>query len=857
MGYYHQFKKNFLLPFLLCGHYYYENNDYLSSLKCYQSLTVLTNNNVQSFINLRLGQSHYSLESYDTAIYYLNLVEENCSLSNDSILNESYYYLGLSCSKNYRYEKSLYYYLKNVSLSKRLYGDSALITGITYCDLGNVYYNLENYELAIQYYNYAKNILLHQPLHDIPTLSIIINNLGSTHYRKGNYSKAIEYFQEALRLNNSIQTDYYNLSMFLNNIGGIYTMLNELDSAGSYYEKSLSIRQKHLNNSRVLTQSYNQLAFLNIKKENYINSLSYIQKAIASNTVNYIEHSVDANPSFSNILDYWQIIESLYYKAIVLFELSQDDNSTCKQYQKMSLNTFKALLDYFDKIYSNYLTEKNYINLLAFNREILNTAIDISYRINNYSEEFIYTLIEKGRSIKLFQSYVESEAKKFANVPDSLLILEKIYNDEIIEIDYKLSLLEKNGEVLNSPDYYNNQIYKRNAIINKLDSLVLLYEKNYPKYYFLKYDFSSFNLVNLMKLIPDSSAIIEYFITDSLIYGLLISNNHLKLHCGTNENLNYFIKEHNNNIKFYNNAISETGKELYKILIKPFEFELSKINTLKIIPDLNLSLLPFETLVIDKQCQESIPKYLIYDFYISYQFSSTLYARSISNNHKYNIVDELNLIAFAPIIGDNTYCDSVGIFKYKSLPFSKSEVQGIYMSFVDKSLDSKICLGKNATIQSLVKNSKKYSIIHLSTHGIFNESDPEYSGILLYDNFKNAAKDMKCNLRIFNIKETYNLQLNAKLVVLSSCKSGIGKRIKGDGMYTLYRGLYYAGAQNIIFSIWQIGDKTTAVFMNIFYNYILKGCNFISALRKTKLHFINNSTLTLPIYWSNYLLLGN
>jgi CHAT domain-containing protein len=104
--------------------------------------------------------------------------------------------------------------------------------------------------------------------------------------------------------------------------------------------------------------------------------------------------------------------------------------------------------------------------------------------------------------------------------------------------------------------------------------------------------------------------------------------------------------------------------------------------------------------------------------------------------------------------------------------------------------------------------------------------------------------------------EIYNLDLKADLVVLSSCESGIGKLVKGEGMMALTRGFLYAGADNIITSLWKVYDKSTSILMKNFYKYVLEGESYSSALRKAKLEMISDPRTASPVNWSGFVLIG-
>jgi CHAT domain-containing protein len=93
-------------------------------------------------------------------------------------------------------------------------------------------------------------------------------------------------------------------------------------------------------------------------------------------------------------------------------------------------------------------------------------------------------------------------------------------------------------------------------------------------------------------------------------------------------------------------------------------------------------------------------------------------------------------------------------------------------------------------------------------------------------------------------------------MVLSSCESGIGKLVKGEGMIALNRGFFYSGAKNIIFSLWKVEDKATCGLMIELYRNIFKDMSLSGALQKAKLTLIQNRFTAFPKYWSGFILLG-
>jgi CHAT domain-containing protein len=101
------------------------------------------------------------------------------------------------------------------------------------------------------------------------------------------------------------------------------------------------------------------------------------------------------------------------------------------------------------------------------------------------------------------------------------------------------------------------------------------------------------------------------------------------------------------------------------------------------------------------------------------------------------------------------------------------------------------------------------------------------------------------------------MNINADLVVLSACETGLGKFEKGEGILGLTRGFLYAGVPNIVYSFWKVDDKSTLQFMTSFYTKILNNKSYSEALREAKLEMIRNNNTAYPLFWGSFALIGN
>jgi CHAT domain-containing protein len=192
---------------------------------------------------------------------------------------------------------------------------------------------------------------------------------------------------------------------------------------------------------------------------------------------------------------------------------------------------------------------------------------------------------------------------------------------------------------------------------------------------------------------------------------------------------------------------------------------------------------------------------------------------------------------------------------FNSLPYSEKEVQEIAAIFKSQNFSTSEYFFSEASKNSFLENCSDYKILHLASHGIINESSPKLSGILFYPESDTSGSSGKLN-SVLTAGEIYNLEIQADLVVLSACETGIGSIIQGEGVISLTRALTYSGASNIIYTLWKVGDKNSYAIMLKFYEYLLNGETYSGALRKAKLDMIKNEETAFPGSWSAFSLIA-
>ncbi|MFK7904654.1 MAG: CHAT domain-containing protein, partial [Chitinophagales bacterium] len=204
----------------------------------------------------------------------------------------------------------------------------------------------------------------------------------------------------------------------------------------------------------------------------------------------------------------------------------------------------------------------------------------------------------------------------------------------------------------------------------------------------------------------------------------------------------------------------------------------------------------------------------------------------------------------------------------QDLEETEVEVKEVYQLFEEQGKEAIALFYDQANKKNLQEHIGGYKYVLISTHGFLQESGKNtLSGIHLasrqtVDDGRKTELEMQSDDYILHTSETYHLNLNADLVVLSSCESGVGELKVGEGMMALNRGFLYAGAGNIIYSLFKVPQDSTSQLTQALFRYILESSsrglgreNYAQALRKAKLELIEDEMME-PMDWAGFALVG-
>lgn len=176
-------------------------------------------------------------------------------------------------------------------------------------------------------------------------------------------------------------------------------------------------------------------------------------------------------------------------------------------------------------------------------------------------------------------------------------------------------------------------------------------------------------------------------------------------------------------------------------------------------------------------------------------------------------------------------------FADERIPLVNNEIEALQKIFDN----TKTFTDKDATFSNYTENASDFDILHLACHGQFRPDNPLFSNLHLADGF-------------VTVRDICSQKLNANLVTLSACETGLNKVFAGDEILGLARGFLSAGADSLVLSLWTVSDEATTEMMKDFYAVLQRGESISASLRKAQKKFIERGEH--PYYWSPFALIG-
>jgi CHAT domain-containing protein/Tfp pilus assembly protein PilF len=783
---------------------------------------------------------------YDLALsFYRKSVEVIKTLftGNHADLAEIYRNIGEIYLKKAQNDTALYYFNQALEIDIKYFGSDNAAVIDDYLKRGAAYGELNEIEKEIRDYFKGLDISLKTfgLLH--PLTAVFYSDIAKNYLVRQQKDSALYYMKESLTITRSVYpANHPRIASAYRVIGELYERLGSIDSAKVAYQKALEANYpQHFNIDSVETS-------LILHEPEFASTLLDLCKLV------YHQYEINRNYSvLPEILKYFDLVKSITYTVISDYVLEDTKIKLLNQVSRQTCYPVDAANILFQE------TGNTDYFIKAFEFSEFNKASVLYDLVNRYNGN-------RGEAI-----------------PDTILMRKKDLLGYVDFLQMKLHRIKDNSE-------YS----VREKTQRMIDSLMIcLRGINDTVYKYLirsntPYSLSGRQLyLSILSKLKNNEALISYYIADSALFTFIMEKDSLVLHkkiVPIPNSLKSLAEEYLTSLKKYEREkIPLLSGQLYNIVFSDIEKAVKDKNKLIIIPDKHLLLVPFETLCRDMSSVKSYndfkdPEYLLKKFEISYNYSGGLWC--LNNSRTVNPAD--GLLAFAPVfpgeiknIPGNLTDEGMekrnplsGISSYKTvlsedlveLPYSLAETDSLKTLCNRYGLDADIYTFVNATEKNLRQNIGNYRYIHIATHEIMDDSYPEYSGLVFSDipvtsgdgNILPATESDG----ILYAKELYPLKLNADLVTMSACETGLGKYEEGEGIIGLVRGFISAGARNVLYTYWKVGDKNTMMFMNNFYNFVLSGDPYSTAMRKAKLNLIKTPETSFPFLWGGFAIIG-
>lgn len=547
--------------------------------------------------------------------------------------------------------------------------------------------------------------------------------------------------------------------------------------------------------------------------------------------------AADKNPSQSQVYAENAIVDALEHKADILVSSGNMQKSAATAAEVVDI--YSIALTGIQKLLSSYSFDQSKIATLQQSKLITSKAINQCYRLfmqsgNKSWAEKAFSLSENCKANVLLQSVKKNAA--FATAGDTLFKKLKSFQKQIAVLETALFDIQQWGDK-NNPDIIRRLSTQKDSLQNlQIQTETRLINSN-PIYQSLLRKENTVSLERMNdQLLQKNTVLLEYFSCDSTQFVFLkekdIPVKMVKINKGATLLIDTFFSFLTNKEAILNNPLGygKIANNLFQLL------QLNKINihtsNLIIIPDEKICLVPFDALLTTPTGSLNIRQwpFAIKKFVINYGYSiATLMEQMGDHNNDINTA----LAAYAPF-------NLQGKRKLSRLSNTEGELKEIQQQFKN----GYFYCDSAATLTNFRNSISNAAIIHIASHAFADEGNQMQCGIEFFDS-------------TLYLNELYAMKLNANLVVLSSCESGIGKIEKTEGAMSLARGFYYAGAKNVITSLWEVNDKSTGQLFNIFYKEKYYE-QYAAGLQKAKLVYLENAGVenASPYYWASFIPIG-
>lgn len=725
-------------------------------------------------------------------------------------------------------------------------------------------------------------------------LALTFNNIGSVYLEEGKYEEALDFLRQSREFASKYDLKK-ELAVSWNNEGILFFKQKKFQEAKTAFEKALEL-QKSLSLKVDIARTLNNLSIIAADQKDKTGALDLLQEAIATLSLEELDsEKFYPNPPQNSVLAASLMKDFLQNKGAFLREIANvtERAQQKNQYLEAAYLSFDLSISLIEALRAQIKSEESQQLLLQTNIDIYQQLIAILYELGErtgdkeyHQKAFFYA--EKSRARSFLDQLQEQAARASLQLPKEIQDRENNLKSQISLVDKNIFTELSKPEAERDEKKIEQWQIEKTELQIKYTQLTKELEEEYPAYASLRYPtVYGVNEVKT-KLLDEKSQIIVYFLGKDVSYGWRVSADQFEMislppvadidlliqkYRGTLADPLVFYDEEEELVIDATNTHLVTGLQIYRTFLEPLIGNSSEsINNLLIVPDGVLYYLPFETVLVQMHSQTDKKfvkgrEYLLNRYSIYYSPSTSVLGMIQDQARRRNpdsLAKRKEFVGF----GDPQYqptakekanfnynptLKDLGFYDMPRLLATDNELKQISSMFPGKATTYLRDFAVESTAKDKVLG---YKYVHFATHGIMDEENPQFSGVVL-----NLVKEDHPQDGFLQASEIFDLKLDSDLVVLSACETGLGKVIKGEGMVGLTRAFLYAGSPSIVVSLWTVADESTSMLMIYFYDFLNQGLEKSEALRRAKLALMKQKSggdqiFVDPFFWGPFVLNG-
>ncbi|MEW5909522.1 MAG: CHAT domain-containing tetratricopeptide repeat protein, partial [Thermodesulfobacteriota bacterium] len=663
----------------------------------------------------------------------------------------------------------------------------------------------------------------------LPLMEVVsLNTAGLLWWALGDHQKALAELKDALIRAEQSNIRKDEIASTLNNIGFIYREMGRYPDALQAFDHALLIDER-LKSKWALAYDYRHKGVTLMKMGDFSQALSLLTRAYETaeaigNRVNEARSQLDLGDCYLALGNSGEAFQA-YTKA-----LSLSRSMTLREVEWRALYGLARLQLIKNTEEARILLMQSIEAIEKIRSDIRLSRLKDTFLIDKLSvyETLCKLLADSGKPGEAFEIAERSRSRNFIDLlGNQRLSLNRAIDQDLYQRQLKLNarieeIDTRRQQAQNASEKSGYDLLLA-SLNREMETLMLEIQSQNPQLGSL-ISVLPVNFNEFVDRIEPNVAFLDYYVLSDEILCWVIRSNGIRMFRipAKRESLGERILEYRRRIQNLE-PVEEISKLLFNQLVSPILSNLDGITTLGIIPHGTLHYLSFATL--SDQDGYLIDRFSLFYLPSASVFKYTLEKRRVEKREKVLAIGN-------PDLGDPAF----------DLPFSEHEVYSIKWNFPEIT----ILTHERATEKWVVDNIGKFGIIHLASHGEFDPVNPLFSSIKL-------ARDEERDGNL-EAAEIFGITINADLVVLSACQTGLSKVTEGDDIIGLSRAFLYAGTHTLISSLWRISDISTAILIKEFYRQFTRTVK-AEGLRKAVLHVKNR--YPHPGYWGGLTLVGD